>query len=262
MTQDLKQIAISDILEPSETVRTIIVMERLSELAESIKQKGVIQPIIVKQKDDKYEVVAGHRRYLAAKMAGLEECPCIIRSAEDLDIDMIKVHENYGREDINPVDEGKFFVKLHDKHQLSYNEIAKMCARSEAYIATRLRLLQIDEAIQAALEGELINISQALEICKANDEKIRHELLRITIESGATVASLRLMRHDFEMRLVSAGPAGSSEAPESREYQVREYLYKCPICEKEHPVTEIYPISVCKGCHNGFMEGLKGQSNE
>lgn len=261
MTQELKQISISDIHEPDESIRTIISMEGLNELAESIRQKGIIQPLIVRQEGEKYEVVAGHRRYIAAKMAGLDECPCIIEEVSGLDTDLIRVHENYGREDVNAVDEGRFFARLHEKRKLSYSDIAKMCAKSEAYIQTRLRLLQTDEAIQAALEGGNINISQALEISKASDEKIRYELLRVTVESGATVASLRLMRHDYEMRLSPVGPGDDSEAPEGKDYQSREYLFRCPICGREYPVTEIYPISVCRGCHDGFLEGLKGNEH-
>lgn len=257
-----QEISIDDILEPENDCRTVIIMEGLQELAESIKVKGIIQPIIVMQKNNKYEIIDGHRRFLAAKIAGLAVVPCLIRAMNVREADLAKLHANYFREDVNPVDEAKYFVKLHDKYSLSYSEIAKMCSRSDTYVVNRVNVLQSDVRVLAALEGRQINFSQGVEICRASNENIRRELLRITIESGATVEALHLMRYDFEARdrgqefNAVSGPAGGGSYPELK------HLIECPICRGNYPVNTIYPISVCKTCYDGFLEGLKATEKD
>lgn len=103
-----QDISIDDILEPEDQARTVIVLEGLQELADSIKEKGIIEPLVVLKKNSKYEIVVGHRRFLAARMAGLEKLPCIIRAIGVRDADLMKLHENFFREDVNPVDEARF----------------------------------------------------------------------------------------------------------------------------------------------------------
>lgn len=255
----LKEIAIDSITEPLEQIRTVIVMEGLEELSKSIKEQGVIEPLIVIKKGEKYEVVAGHRRYLAAKMAGLATVPCIIRAIDVKKAELIKLHENFFREDVNPVDEARFYQRLHEIHKLAYSEIAKLSNRSESYVVSRISLLQTDDFVLGALEAKQINFSQALEIARAKDGKIRFELLRVTIESGATVESLRIMRYDYENRTsnleVNKVISKEGEGP----YPEVKHLITCPCCEGSYPVNQIYPISVCKTCYDGFLTGLKDQ---
>ena len=255
---DFRDIPVDDILEPEDQVRTVIVFEGLQELAESIKIKGVIQPLIVLKKGDKYEITDGHRRYLAAKMAGLLSVPCIVRASDVKDADFVKLHANYFREDVNPVDEGKFFIKLHDKHGLAYNEISKLCSRSDTYVLNRVQLLQGDESVLAALEAGQLNFSQACEISRTSDEGVRLELLRITVESGATVETLRIMRHDYEKRISNQDPALVHEPPEPGHYPEVKHLILCPVCSGKYPVNQLYPISTCKTCYDNFMKALEG----
>jgi len=254
----LEEISIDDILEPEDQVRTVIVFEGLQELAASIQEKGIIEPLIVLKKNGKYEIIAGHRRYLAAKIANLKTLPCIVRKMDEKSADLVKLHENFFREDVNPVDEARFFVKLHEKHGLAYNEVARLCSRSDSYVLNRVQLLQSDPRVLSALEAHLINFSQALEIVRAQDEHIRGELLRITVESGATVESLRIMRHDYEKRYNNQDPAVTTPPPEPGSYSEVKHLIECPVCNGKYPVNQIYPISVCKTCYDGFLEGLKG----
>jgi len=253
----LQDIPISEILEPVEQVRTVIVFEGLQELADSIKERGVIQPLIVLKKNGSYEIIDGHRRYLAAKMVSLEVLPCFVRAADVREADLLKLNANFFRENVNPVDEGRFFLRLKEKHGLAFSEIAKLCARSEAYVLNRVKLLQSDPRVLAALEAGQINFSQGLEIARAEDENVRGELLRITIESGATVETLRIMRYDYERRIANQDPAVSGGSPEPRHYESIKHLIECPVCKGRYEVNQIYPISVCKTCYDGFIAGLK-----
>lgn len=257
-TNGYRVIPIDDILEPEEQIRTVIILEGLQELASSIKERGVVQPLIVLQRGDKYQITDGHRRYLAAKMAGLEAVPCIIRAMDVKEADLVMLHANFFREDVNPVDEAKYFVKLHDRHGLAYNEIARLASRSDSYVFNRVNLLLGPPEVLAALEGGQLNFSQACEISRSPDENIRHELLRVTVESGATVESLRIMRRDYEGRLSNQDPALVGEPPPPGHYPEVKHLIECPCCHGKYDVKQIYPISICKTCYDGFLKGLEG----
>lgn len=253
----LQEIPVDSIVEAESQIRSVIVLEGLQELAESIKSQGIIEPIIVVKKGDKYEIRAGHRRYLAAKIAGLGTIPCLVRALDVKNADLLMLHENFFREDINPVDEAKFFVKLHDKHNLAYTEIAHLCSRSETYVMNRVRLLECDERILATLEAGQINFSQACEISRAPNESIGLELLRITVESGATVETLRMMRHDYERRLSNQDPALVEAPPAAGHYPDVKHLIICPTCNGSYPVNQMYPLSTCKTCYDGILAGVK-----
>ena len=256
--EEYKKIPLDMLKEPVDQERTVIELEGLEELADSIQKQGIIEPLIVMKSEDKYEIIAGHRRYLAAKMSGLILVPCIIRSIANASIDMIKLHENAFRENINPVDEGRFLQRVKDRNNLTVHELARISCRSETYILNRLNLLSGDEVVLAALEGNRINFSQAVLLNKTENEKIRHELLRITIENGATVETLRIMKFEFEQRM--GGPFQSSEQNTGGGvgYLENKHLIECPCCRGSYSVNKIYPISLCKGCYDGFVNGLKG----
>lgn len=257
------QIPIDNIKPPEKGVREIIAMEPLQGLADSITQRGIIQPIIVKKQDKGYVVVVGERRFLAAQQAGIASIPCIVTNADDKEQDLVKLHENSFREDVNAVDEAKFFVYLKEKYKYDWKEVAIMCSRSEAYIYQRVQILTRDLAVLAALEGGQINFTQARELAHVEDDKIRKELLRITIENGATADNIRIMRRDYESRLES-GDVSMQESPAAADPLVPViHKIQCPMCLGDYPVTEIYPISVCRVCHGGFVEGInRGRSEE
>ena len=260
--EKLWQITIDDLVEPVDQARTVITLEGLQELTDSIKEVGVIEPLIVVKKGDKFEVVAGHRRFLAAKAAQLAFVPCIVKEIEPKDMDTLKLHENFFREAVNAVDEARFFSRMHEQHSLSLAELARMCCRSESYIANRVRLLSLDPSVLSALESGVINFSQAVEIGKCQDEKIRAELLRVVVENGATVQSVRIMRDDYESRSRSGDEALRYEPPAPGHYEPVKHMVRCPVCKRTVDITEIFPLSVCNRCHDEMVNSLKGGEND
>jgi len=257
--QEIFCLEIERVKEPAESSRSVIIQEDLEDLASSIKSKGVINPLIVKVRGDFWEVVAGHRRRLAAEMAGLKSIPCIIRNESDEESIKTKLQENYFRADLNPVDEGEYFLKLQEGHGMSPAEIAKLANKSENYVRARLSLLAHDARVAAALQGGQINLSQALEINRANTPEIVSTLLGIAINHGANVRSLRSMRDDYERRLPPLQPGSQEPPPPGQTYPERKYLFQCPVCEQGYPTTEIYPLSVCRACHDGIIAGIEVQ---
>ncbi|WFA08307.1 ParB/RepB/Spo0J family partition protein [Tissierella sp. Yu-01] len=119
----------------------------LKELAESIKENGVIQPIIVRKVDESYQIVAGERRWRASKSAGLKEIPAIIRSFDEEEAAKISLIENVQRENLNPIEEAIAYKKLMDDYSLTHEELGQAVGKSRAYVSNSMRLLNLDEKV-------------------------------------------------------------------------------------------------------------------
>ena len=130
--------------------------EAIEELANSIKQYGIIQPIIVCKKDDYYQIIAGERRWRAAKKAGVREVPVVVKDYSDKEIAEISLIENIQREDLNPIEEAKSYKYLIDEYHLTQEELSERISKSRTEIANKMRLLKLHEDVQQMLvSGEL-----------------------------------------------------------------------------------------------------------
>ena len=132
--------------------------DSLIELSESIKQHGIVQPLVVAKKDDYFEIIAGERRWRAAKLAGVKEVPVIIKNYTEQEIVEISLIENIQREDLNPIEEAQAYQRLIKDYRLKQDEVAEKVSKSRAAITNSLRLLKLDERVQEmVMEGKLSN---------------------------------------------------------------------------------------------------------
>lgn len=167
--------------------RRIFEEESLEELAESIKNYGVLQPIIVTKKDDYYEIVAGERRWRAAKKAGLTEMPVIIRQYDERKNKEIALIENIQREDLNPIEKAHGIKALMQEYQLTQQQVSEIIGKSRSSIANTVRLLNLDErVINLALEGKLTE-GHCKALLAVDDKDKQYEMAIYMIESGDTV---------------------------------------------------------------------------
>jgi len=146
-----------DLIEPNKyQPRKVFQQEALEELAKSIKEHGLVQPIVVRKAGDKFELVAGERRWRAAKLAGLEKIPALIKDFNLQETTEIALIENIQREDLNPLEEASAYQLLLDEFKLTQEELAKKVGKSRPYIANTLRLLSAPTEIQQhVIEGKL-----------------------------------------------------------------------------------------------------------
>ncbi|MBM7686044.1 MAG: ParB family transcriptional regulator, chromosome partitioning protein [Epulopiscium sp.] len=147
----IKIVPINEIEPNKEQPRKNFDEEKLEELSQSIKEHGIIQPLIVKKQGGFYVIVAGERRWRAARMAGLSEVPVIIQDYSNDEVMEISLIENLQREDLNPIEEAKAYETLIHSFSLKQEEVAKRVGKSRSAIANTLRLLQLDESIQELL---------------------------------------------------------------------------------------------------------------
>ena len=135
--------------------------DALQELADSVKQFGVIQPILVQDRKDHYEIIAGERRWRAAKIAGLKEVPVIIRNYTEQEIVGISLIENIQREDLNPIEEAQAYKRLLEEFHLKQDELADRVSKSRVAVANSIRLLKLDGEVQQMVIDEMISPGHA-----------------------------------------------------------------------------------------------------
>lgn len=145
--------------------------DALLELAESIKQYGVLQPLLVSDKKGYYEIIAGERRWRAAKIAGLKEIPVIVKEFTEQEVVEISLIENIQREDLNPIEEAMAYKRLLDEFHLKQDEIAERVSKSRTAVTNSMRLLKLDEKVQQMLIDEMISAGHARAILALPDKE-------------------------------------------------------------------------------------------
>lgn len=150
--------------------------DALQELADSIKQFGIIQPLVVQKKDKYYEIIAGERRWRAARIAGLKEVPVIIKDYSDQQVMEIALIENIQREDLNPIEEAQAYKRLIDEYNLKQDEVATKVSKSRAAVTNSMRLLKLSEKVQEMLVEEMISSGHARALLAIDDEESQYEL--------------------------------------------------------------------------------------
>ena len=159
-------------LEPNrEQPRKNFDEDGLIELADSIRQFGILRPILVKKKQDYYEIIAGERRWRAAKLAGLKEVPVIIKEFSDQEAVEISLIENIQRESLNPIEEAIAFKRLMDEFHLHQDEIAERVSKSRTAVTNSMRLLKLDDRVQQMVIDEMITTGHARALLAIEDKE-------------------------------------------------------------------------------------------
>lgn len=178
---------ISDIEPNREQPRKNFDKEALQELADSIKQFGIIQPIVVQKKDDYYEIIAGERRWRAAKLAKLKEVPVIVKEYSDREVMEIALIENIQRKDLNPIEEALAYKSLIDEYSLKQEELANRVSKSRTAIANSMRLLKLTDSVQNMLINDEISMGHARALLTLEQEDLQIEAAKTIVSKGLSV---------------------------------------------------------------------------
>lgn len=169
--EDINFIEIDEIAPNESQPRKTFNKEKLEELARSIKTHGVIQPIVVRKQGSHYEVVAGERRWRAARIAGLSEVPCIVRELTDEQNMLVAIIENVQREDLNPIEEARGIRAMIEDYELTQDEVAKAVSKSRPYITNALRMLKLPDAVLDMVSAGKLSAGHARAILSAKEEE-------------------------------------------------------------------------------------------
>ncbi len=161
--------------------------EQLAELSESIKRHGVLQPLLVQKKGTFYEIIAGERRWRAAKMAGLREVPVVLREYSRQESMEIALIENVQRSDLNPIEEGRAYQRLIQEFGLKQEEIAERVAKNRSTITNAMRLLKLDEAIQDMVIHNMISGGHGRALLALEDKGLQLKAAKMVVDGGLSV---------------------------------------------------------------------------
>ena len=181
------ELSVEDILPNRFQPRIKFSDTAINELSESIKEHGVIQPIVVRPVGDRYEIIAGERRYKATVLAGLSTIPAIITDLNDKDSAEVALIENVQRQDLTPIEEAISYKKILDMGYLTQEELAEKLGKNQSTVANKLRLLNLDEDVQEALLNEKISERHARSLLKLSDHQDQLKLLNKIINERLTV---------------------------------------------------------------------------
>ena len=206
--------------------RQVFDEEALKELAASIKEHGVFQPIIIKKSIKGYEIIAGERRVKASQMAGLEEIPAIVRDFTDEEMMEIALVENLQRENLNPMEESRAYKKLLETLQITQEELAKKLGKSRSYITNMLGLQTLPENIQTMISNKQMTMGHARVLSKLENVSQQEELAEKIIADGMSVRELENLTHSSEK--YERTHKIQKHTPKANEYQ---YLEE-ELCDK------------------------------
>ena len=161
--------------------------DALQELADSIKQFGLLQPILVQDRKDYYEIIAGERRWRAAKLAGLKEVPVIIRNYTEQEIVEISLIENIQREDLNPIEEAQAYKRLLTEFHLKQDEVAERVSKSRAAVTNSIRLLKLNEEVQRMVVDEMISTGHARALLAVENPEEQYNLAQRIFDEKLSV---------------------------------------------------------------------------
>lgn len=266
----VEMVSLAEIDEPELPVRAAMDDEKLESLTQSIRELGVVEPLILARGDGRAVVVAGHRRLLCARRAGLAVVPARVYPEGHPHLEAIKIHENVEREELNPAEEGVFYQQLLEKFQYTEEEMCKVVKRSADYIAERLKLVRGDAGVlRALLEGK-ISLGVAQELNKMQLGKDREYYLGYAVQNGAGVKLVREWRHKANLAAESfsaAQPGGeggvgvaSGEAkadPPTPQFLGRAQGYElgggmetveCRFCGTREQDWKMFKVRVCQPC--------------
>ena len=183
-------IDINDIKPNSNQPRKTFDEDKLNELAASIEEHGLIQPLVLRKAEKGYEIVAGERRWRAARKIGIREIPCIVRELTDEENMLLAIIENMQREDLNPIEEAEGIRQMIETYGLTQEEVSKSVGKSRPYIANSLRLLRLPETVRKYIEDGSLSTGHAKAIAAVSDEKKQIELAEVAIRDGLSVRQL------------------------------------------------------------------------
>ncbi|PWU06701.1 MAG: transcriptional regulator [Verrucomicrobia bacterium] len=193
----IQYVSLSQIISSPLQPRTHFREEKLSELVESIREQGIIQPLIVRFINQKYELIAGERRWRAAQHAGLPEAPVIVRQASDVEVLELALIENLQREELNPIEEARAYIRLANDYGLKQEDISRRVGKRRATVANAMRLLELAPEVQSFLTQGRITVGHAKVLLSFKSHEEQRLLADTIIRKGASVRAAEKLAHAF-----------------------------------------------------------------
>lgn len=246
--------------DPKDAMRSELDRDSLFELAENIKQNGLINPITVRPVGTRFEVVAGHRRISACKIAGKIKIPCVVRELSDEQTFEVMAAENLERADVDPVDESIFIKNYMDKTGKTIPEVAKSIKRSVSYVQSRLVVGDMPDYMQHFLKTKELKLGVALTLMEITDEQTREVWTGLAVRDGANIAQAEYWLNDWKRQMLPGGIRSELPPGDFTPDAPRPIMFNCAIDGKQYDVRTIKSVMIFEGnlgVFNAFVSAFR-----
>jgi ParB family chromosome partitioning protein len=213
--ESVQQIPLSSLVPSPLQPRKRFVPEQLEELSASIKARGIVQPLITRKVGDKYELIAGERRWRASQAAGLATAPVIVRQATDLEVLELALVENLQRADLNPIEEAEGYRILLDRFELTQEQVAEQVGKSRVAVANALRLLSLSADVREMIGQNQISVGHAKVILGLGSDEARLAAAHEVVKRGLTVRQTEQLVRKAAAASGKKSPTGKGSSPAS-----------------------------------------------
>lgn len=252
---------LSDLNLPAFQAHQKIPPDYLREITNSIKDVGIIEPLIVRNTDNGLEIVAGCIRYQCAKIAGLKAVPCLNMSLSPKAAEIVKLHENIKRVPLDHVDQGNTFVMMMETFEMTEQQVADSVGRTVGYVSQHISLVQVANELTKAVKDGSLSFSQARELMRVDDFNERKRLMNFCIHDGATVRVLQQWVAEY-LRDSAVKPAPVESVPElNYDYSDHPIERFCEACNISVEISHIRQVIYCPACHQSIKQALFEESH-
>jgi len=255
-----RRISLKVIDRPEEVVRLEIDQGELAELAASIAERGLMQPIEVATRGNRFVIVFGDRRFLAHKLLKKADIMCRVVEMEDDEIVIDRATENIQRVNLTPFEEGHIYVGLIEKKGYSIDVISKKFGKSPGVVQRRIDIMRMPESFQRAIHAGKISLSVAEEFWSCPDAARREYFISMAVEHGVTKSVARLWVSDYKKEKRSAAAAGAETGGVTPVYEDVPIYRGCDICKDPVKYEDLVDLRICKVCSGEIVKVLKKDS--
>lgn len=260
----IKHVRLDKLLPPSFDARLTTSPSDDEELQNSIRHFGILEPILVKDTENGYEIIAGHRRYIAAGVVGLQAVPCIIMKVTGSDSEAIKIHENLHRLEPSHIDQASTFKYLIDKYGMTESQVSELVGKSIPFISQHLTLLHSEPILVEAVQNNRINFGAARELMLIKDKDEQARLASIAAENGVTSTVAKDWKNEANREtMIMNGETPPPEQPETFPVY-HEPTFPCQLCNVTHRIAQMQVLKVCPTCLNAInfaMSNIESPDN-
>ncbi len=250
--ENIKQIFTDQIDDPEFAMRSDIDRNELFELADNIKQNGLINPITVRPKNGRFEVVAGHRRFSACKIAGIIKIQCVVRELDDNQTFSIMAAENLERADVDPVDEANFIARYMEQTKFTVPQVAKVLRRSVAYVESRLAVGKMPDYMQTYLKSGDIKLGAALALSEITNANILRTYVDMAVRDGISVAQADYWVHTWKMSTLPGGALAETPPNDFKPSETVPIQFECALDGKKYDARMFKSVFIFEGNYDLF----------
>lgn len=258
LKDNVADVELSKIIEPKGIVRMEIDQDGIEELAQSISEIGLLQPILLAIDKDKYEIVFGHRRFLAHKHLGVSKIRSVVKTLTNEEIGIARATENINREDLTPIEEAATYKNLMDHYGLTLEKVAKKMGKSPGTIRRRMDMMKMPPNLQQAIHSKQISMSVAEELWSIRDASSLDYYLTFAIDNGATKEVARQWCKDWkDSERRTKDPSVEGVQLPLSPFEPRPTYVPCDICIEPVDITKTKVMRICLECDGLIKKAME-----